>query len=391
MAHFKSTTEEASRDGSAKHSRRAHYAMLFATSGHSGVDRVISNLLPEFASCDVHCDLLTIRNHGPHPVRLPDNVDWRTLPCRHRNTVLFPLIRYLRQNKPRGLLTASHRLNRAALLARRIAGVDMRVAIRMGMSPTAAADALGRRAGKRLLASMRRWYPLADAVIVPSRGVGSDLVRHAGVLEERLHVIPNPLVNARLHEAAAERLDDPWFAADEPPVVLGAGSLEPRKDFATLVHAFARLRTRRHARLVILGRGRERARLEALAQDLGVAGDVRLPGFDSNPYRWMSRAAVFVLCSQREGSGAVLAESLACGTPVVAADCPSGPAEILDGGRVGPLVPVGDAYALADAIERMLDDPPPPERLRAAAEPFRANVSARRYLRAMGLEAETAP
>lgn len=365
-------------------------ALMFATSGHSGVDRVVANLLLEFGKTEEQYDLLTIRRHGPHPVELPGNVRWLTLSCRHRNTALIPLVRYLRRHRPTRLLTASHRLNRAALLARRIAKVDMHVAIRIGMSPTAAAAALGPRVGGRLLRSMRRWYPRADAVIVPSNGVGDDLVRHVGVAEERLHVIANPLVNDALHRAAAEPVDDPWFAGGGPPVILAAGSLEPRKDFATLLRAFARLRARRAARLLILGRGREHERLEALARELGIAADVRLPGFDPNPYRWMARAAAFVLCSRREGSGAVLAEALACGTPVVAADCPSGPAEILDGGRVGPLVPVGDADALAGAIERTLDDPPGCEQLRAAAAPFRADVSARRYLAALGLEAGAA-
>lgn len=360
-------------------------ALMFATSGHSGVDRVVSNLLLEFGKTDEQYDLLTIRRHGPHPGELPANVRWVTLPCRHRNTVLLPLIRYLLRDRPARLLTASHRLNRAALLARSIVRTDMRVVIRMGMSPTANAAALGPRAGQRLLRSMRRWYPRADAVIVPSQGVGSDLLEHAGVSADRLHVIPNPLVNDSLYRAAEEPVDDPWFEPEQPPVVLAAGSLEPRKDFGTLVRAFARLRARRRARLLILGRGRQRQSLVDLAQELEVAEDVRLPGFDPNPYRWMARADVFVLCSRREGSGAVLAESLACGTPVVAADCPSGPAEILDGGRVGPLVPVGDPEALCAAIERTLDEPPPGETLREAAKPFGAQVSAHRYLAALGL------
>lgn len=365
-------------------------ALLFATSGHSGVDRIVANLLPELGCIRADFDLLRIQGHGPYPERLPGNVRDRPLAAAHRNTVLPALIQYLRRERPRALLTASHRLNRAALLARRIACPQMRVAIRMGMSPTAAAAAVGRRRGARLLRSMRRWYPQADAVIVPSRGVGRDLLEHAGVADQRLHVIPNPLVNDALFAAAARPLEEPWLEPGEPPVVLAAGALEPRKDFATLLRAFARVRADRPARLVILGRGGERGRLAALAAELGVAAEVRLPGFDPNPYRWMARAAVFVLCSRREGSGAVLAEALACGTPVVAADCPSGPAEILDDGRIGPLVPVGDAEALAHAIERMLDDSPSSERLRAAAEPFRTDVSARHYLAALLPEPETA-
>lgn len=359
-------------------------ALLFVTSGHSGVDRVVANLLPELATADCEFDLLTVAGHGPYVDALPANVTHRPLRAAHRGTVLLPLISYLRRERPAALLTASHKLNRAALLARIVARVPMRVTIRMGMSVSGLSESMGARRARRLHRSMRHWYPRADAAIVPSPGVGRDLLEYAGVSPQRLHVIPNPIVNEALDGAAAQPLDDPWFAPGAPPVVLGVGSLEARKDFATLVHAFARLRAKRPLHLVILGEGRERGRLEALADELGVAAEVRLPGFESNPYRWMKRASVFALCSRREGSGAVLVEALACGTPAVAADCPTGPGDILQHGRVGPLVPIGDERALASAIERLLDQPPAPQELRAAVESFGARASARRYLQVMG-------
>ncbi|WP_075109832.1 glycosyltransferase [Halofilum ochraceum] len=359
-------------------------ALLFVTSGHSGVDRVLANLLPELANAGCEFDLLTVAGHGPYIDILPDNVTHRPLRAAHRGTVLFPLIAYLRCERPAALITASHKLNRAALLARIISRVPMRVTIRMGMSVTGLAASMRPHQSRRLFRSMRRWYPYADAAIVPSEGVARDLLDYAGVSPERLHVIPNPIVNEHLDHAATEPLDDPWFAPDAPPVILGVGSLEPRKDFATLVRAFGLLRRTRVLRLVILGQGGERGRLEALARELGVSEDMRLPGFESNPYRWMRRAAVFVLCSRREGSGAVLVEALACGTPAVATDCPTGPGDILQHGRIGPVIPVGDEQKLTTAIEQMLDQPPPAETLRAAVESFDARASARRYLQVMG-------
>lgn len=358
-------------------------ALLFATSGHSGVDRVVGNLLPELAEAPATFDLLTIRGHGPHLAIMPDNVHTRVLPAAHRNTILPALVWYLRRHRPRALLTASHRLNRAALLARTLARVPCRITIRMGMSLTAQRPELGQGRSRRLFQSMRFWYPRAEAVIAPSEGVGEDLVRHAGVVRERLHVIPNPIVNSHLHRLAAEPVEDSWLANPGIPVVLGAGSLEPRKDFATLLRAFARVREGRACRLVVLGEGRERARLEALARELGIADDLRLPGHVDNPYPYMARAGAFVLSSRREGSGAVLVEAMACGTPVVSTDCPSGPAETLQNGRVGPLVPVGDPDALAAAVDRVLEEPPTSDALRAAAAPFDATASARRYLAAI--------
>jgi glycosyltransferase involved in cell wall biosynthesis len=115
--------------------------------------------------------------------------------------------------------------------------------------------------------------------------------------------------------------------------------------------------------------------------ELGVAQDVEMPGFAHNPFAFMSRAAVFVLSSRYQGLGNVLIEVLACGTPVVSTACPSGPAEVLDNGRFGPLVPVGDVAALARAIEVVLDDPPAAESLRARGGLFTVERAVDRYLR----------
>src|SRR5262249_43075680 len=145
----------------------------------------------------------------------------------------------------------------------------------------------------------------------------------------------------------------PWFRPSAPPVVLGAGRLHAQKDFPTLLRAFAQVRAKREARLMILGEAKcaeYRTELMALAAQLGIADDVMLPGFVANPFAYMARAAVFVLSSAWEGLPTVLIEALASGCPVVSTACPSGPREILENGKYGPLVPVGDDTALANAI-----------------------------------------
>ena len=129
----------------------------------------------------------------------------------------------------------------------------------------------------------------------------------------------------------------------------------------------------------------ERARTSLLqvTASHGVDADFALPGFKSNPFAFMARAAVFVLSSRYEGFGNVLVEALACGCPVVSTDCPGGPREILEGGRFGELVPVGDESAMAEAILRTLDCPPDPERLIARARVFSVAAAVSAYVRVL--------
>jgi glycosyltransferase involved in cell wall biosynthesis len=158
------------------------------------------------------------------------------------------------------------------------------------------------------------------------------------------------------------------------------GRLRPQKDFSTLLQAFAKVREQRPVRLMILGEGNLRAELEAQAIELGLADDVAFPGFVANPFAYLSRAAVFVLSSRWEGLPGAVIQALACGCPVVSTDCPSGPAEILDKGRYGTLVPVGGSDAMARGILHSLDTPAAPERLRARAMDFSREAGTRAYL-----------
>lgn len=195
-----------------------------------------------------------------------------------------------------------------------------------------------------------------------------------------------------LAELAAAPPPHPWLAqCDGPPVVVAAGRLDGQKNFTLLLEAFARMRLKRPAKLLIFGEGSKRPQLEARTQALGIDADVALPGFIKNPFSAFSRAALFVLSSDQEGLPGVLIEALACGCPVVATDCPSGPSEILDGGRFGELVPVGDADALAAAMARTLDCPLPAQTLRARGVEFSLASSVNHYLALLGLQPQDAP
>jgi glycosyltransferase involved in cell wall biosynthesis len=373
---------------SSRETTASRLAVLLATSGHSGVDRVMKNLIGEFARRGLRVDLLRIRNHGPYFSPPRDGVAVVPLGAAHVNSSLVPLVRYLRRVRPQALLCDKDRVNRIALLAQRLARVPTRVVARIGTTVSAqlAAHSLWLRWWQRF--SMQRFYPWADAVIFPSQGAASDFAALTGFPRKRLHVIPNAVVDPDLNRLSREAPEHPWLTTEGPPLILGVGELCPRKDFATLIRAFARVQARRPCRLMILGEGREKKNLEGLAQTLGVGEDVALPGFATNPYAYMARARLLVLSSTREGFGNVLAEALALGVPVVSTDCPSGPREILRGGEVGPLVPVGDYEALARAVEETLEHPPDPAVLKAAAARYTVSTGASRYLKVLGFGGE---
>lgn len=298
---------------------------------------------------------------------------------------LGPLARYLRAERPDVLIASLGHANLAALAARWWARSPTRIVVTEHLAVDARAAGL-RDAASR---TASRWfYPRADAVVAVSQGVADSFATATGLSRERIQVVYNPVLTPTYWQRVAATCTHPWFAAGQPPVVLGVGRLNPQKDFVTLIRAFARSRERAPSRLVILGEGPERGSLEreVAANGLRLDEDVALPGFVADPYPFMSAAGLFVLSSVREGLPTVLIEALAAGTRVVSTDCDSGPDEILAGGRYGKLVPVGDVEALSDAMVESLAGPPGgvPQ---SVWHPYTPEAATDGYLRAAGLEA----
>lgn len=296
------------------------------------------------------------------------------------------LVRYLREDRPAALIAATPRINLLAIAAVRASGVATRSILTERISVAAKLGDAGAGRWRKLLPLLRRGYRLADQVVAVSHDLGDELVEHLELPRSAVRTIYNPVVGPDLAAEMAEPLDDPWFAPGAPPVILSAGRISWQKDFETLVRSFALLRRTQPCRLVILGKNHDgrsrderRRRLLGLAAELGIADDVRLPGFVLNPFPHMARAALFVLSSRYEGLPGVLIQALACGTPVVSTACPAGPREILEDGRYGHLVPVGDAAAMAKAMADTLERPPPRAWLAERAQSFSVESSFAAY------------
>ncbi|MGQ9748691.1 glycosyltransferase [Desulfosoma sp.] len=359
-------------------------ALFLATSGHSGVDRIMKNFIAALAKRPVRVDLLHVHGHGPYLDRVPTRVRVVSLGTRHVQSSLFKLAHYLRTERPDALLCDKDRVNRTALMAAAMAGYQGRVVVRLGTTVSKNLENRGLVHRTMQYWSIRHLYARAHAVAVPSHGAAEDLHTIASFPPGFVRVLPSPVVSDTIHTLGREPIHHPWFAPDAPPVILGAGELCERKDFATLVRAFAALSHHTECRLVILGKGKKRQALEKLAHELGIADRVWFPGFVHNPYAYMAKSRLFVLSSTCEGLPVVLMEAMALGIPVVSTDCPSGPREILHHGRYGPLVPVKSWNQLAEAMARVLAEPPEKEELMTAVSRYHVPSATDAYLQLLG-------
>jgi glycosyltransferase involved in cell wall biosynthesis len=343
-----------------------------------GVERLQLDLAPLFTAAGLEVTFLLGADTGALRSQIPPGVGVISLNAPRQLMSLIPIARYLRRTCPDILLVNTEHPAILSLWARGIARSPTRVVV----CQHNALSAQGRRPGWqfRMLPSLARLsFPRADRIVAVSLGVADDLAVSCAIPRDRIDVIYNGVVGSDFARKKAARLEHRWFGQGIP-VVVAAGRFVEQKDFATLITAFKRVVDAREARLLLLGEGPLRETLLALALSLGIAERVDMPGFCANPVPFLNAASVVVLSSRHEGFGMVLAEALACGTPVVSTDCPHGPAEILEHGRYGKLTPVGDSEALAQAILATLRAPPPRDVLEARGHVFSVTAAADRYL-----------
>lgn len=329
--------------------------------------------------CDV--DLLLVRREGAYLDAISPKLRVSELGTGRMLNSIVALARYLRRERPDALISALPHVNVGALLAATLARTATRVIVTEHSMISRTAEVETART-VRLSHRMVPWlYPRATGIVTVSDGVADDVARFCGIARSRIDVIYNGIITDDLYRRAEEPCHHPWLAAGQPPVVLAAGRLVAVKNYSLLVRAFARLRAERPARLLILGDGDERNQLRALADDLGVGADVGLEGFVANPFPFMKRASVFAQSSHWEGLPTVLIEALACGTRVVATDCPGGTREILENGTLGDLVPVDDPAALAAGMQRAIDRAGPAVEFTRKARQFSLERAVEAYMR----------
>ncbi len=315
-----------------------------------GAERVALDLSSGLSGQGYDVDLVLVDASGDLLDEVPDDVSIVDLEASRVVTSLFPLRRYLTSREPDVLYSMMTEPNLTAIAAHQLASTNTRLVISEHNMLSHSIDTI-----KDRLVTFGAWasYPFSDHAVAVSNGVRDDLLDKTRLKHDSISMIYNPVRVESIREQASEPVDHEWLADESLKVVLSGGRHEPQKGFDTLLDAFARLE-HDDVRLVLFGKGPETEALQCQAIELGISDHVSFSGFVDNPYSYMSAADVFVLSSVHEGFGLVLIEAMACGCQVVSTDCESGPDEILESGKYGSLVPVGDDELLADRIKKTL-------------------------------------
>lgn len=336
--------------------KRERIAFFIPSCHGGGAERVMVTFANSFAKRGVLTDLVVCSLSGPYVNEIDKQVNVFDLKTVHASRSLPALLKYIHDNEPKAMISSNPETNIFAIIAKWLSGKNLTLAVREPNTPSVAGKIKNSSFPFKsfLIAVLRRMlYKYADLIIAPSKGVAYDLIKNKIAPESKVYVIYNPVDIEMIHDKMKEPVSHPWLEGPVP-VILSAGRLTKQKDFSTLIKAFGIVTDITPCKLIILGEGEQRKELETLVQELKLEGKVHMPGFVGNPFAFMARSSLFVLSSAWEGLPNVLIQAMACGMPVVATDCPSGPREILDDGKYGDLVPPGDPEKLAEAICRNL-------------------------------------
>lgn len=338
-------------------------------------------LANEFADRGHRVELVLAEGEGPLARDVASDIRIVALESHRMWRKTTDLARYLSGTEPDVLLAAGWKLNMIATWAGLFSFASFRLVLSVRSSITLQSKYSGIWYTPIDLLAVKMFYPLADVIVAVSRGVLDDLSTISSAAVEKGRVVYNPVVDQVLLTKSQVDVSHSWFAEEEDvPVLIGVGRFSPEKNFTLLLRAFAHVCRERKVRCVMLGEGEERDRLEKLTRKMGIQDRVDFLGFVENPYKYMADASLLVMSSHFEGFGNVLVEALACGCPIVSTDCPSGPREILESGKWGRLVPVGNEEALAEAINESLDEEHEPEHLRQRAMDFTVDKAVNNYL-----------
>lgn len=358
-------------------------AVFIPSFGNGGADRMSVHICRGLSELNYHVDLIVQNNvkdinryqlHNTKIIHVSSS----------RKKRIKELADYIDIKRPKVVLSTKGG-DLEAIRAKELARFKTKVVLRHGT--TFSKRDKYRPFFKRIVSTFKlRWiFSKADLIIANSQGVAEDIIRVSKISEEKVRVVPNPTIVPEIFELAKENVEHPWFKDKKYPIILGAGGFRKSKDFPTLIKAFYLLQKNIPSRLVIIGEGRQRQKMEKLIKKLNIVDRVWLPGYQENPYKFTARSDLFVLSSLWEGCPNVLIEAMALGIPVVSTDCPSGPREILDNGRYGLLVLPQNPHELKIAMELTLNKSFAPDAMSKAISKYDIRKSCEEHANVLGL------
>lgn len=356
--------------------------ILTSFSGSGGVEKLVSVLANGMVAAGREVHLALVKRRGPFAGALADAVQVHELKGGSARFSVGALAALMREHQPETLLVAKERSLRLALAAQARCGYPRRIVFQINTHLSRSFAHRGALIGWWRRRRMARLLADCDELIAVSQGVADDVRACFPAVNAPMHVHHNPIVAPDIESVA--NMEPPLPLLERQPRVLAMGRLTAQKGFDVLLRAYAGLSAEQRGQLMILGDGAEREALLAQAAELGIQDEFSLPGFVENPLPILKAADLFVLSSRWEGFGNALVEAMALGVPVVACDCPSGPAEILEAGKLGPLVPVDDVDALREAMAQVLQNPLPPQTLIAGTQRFTVAAGVAAYLNRLG-------
>ena len=358
-------------------------ALFMPSLAGGGAERVMISLANELVQRGFDVDLIVSYAKGEYHNQIHGSVNFIDFKVNRVLKATPKLIQYVKEVNPQVILSTIWHANIITILVKLLTGSPGIVVIRETNQISKSKQSLSPLLSRLMCPLVNFFYPFADVIIAPSNGVADDLSKLGRIQRKKINVIYNPIFLKAIEAQAREEPSHPWLVPKTEPVFIAVGSLTEQKGFSTLLESFFLVNKQIISRLIILGEGPLRQELEARALELGIHKKVDFHGFIENPFSLMASSDVFVLSSKWEGLPNVLIQAVSLGMRIVATDCTSGPQEILDNGKFGTLVEVGNIKMLSSAMLSSLEKQHDSDYVKSRAKHFSSDTIIPQYIKVL--------
>jgi len=299
---------------------------------------------------------LLLDNRGVYQNEVLDGIEIIDLKSKRVLSSFFPVKQFLLKVEPDVIFSSIAHLNLLILFIKKVLGKTKSKFVIRESNTLSELNKRNRNIKNIIIEKLvKKFYPKADLIIAPSKGVASDLLYNYKINNKKVEIINNPIDYNLLLSLSKKPLNDSYLEQSSSKFIIGVGALTKQKDFETLIKAFSIVKKIHNCKLIILGEGPERQTLENLINELNLEEHVHMPGFVKNPFNYLKASDVFVLSSLYEGLPNVLIQAMLLKLPCISTNCKSGPKEILMNGEYGQLVVIGDQLIMSKAIVNVLE------------------------------------